>query len=90
MIPGRTTRLMGHVHHDARGSDRVYLAGLRLLFLLDDTHRFSPPDPSPGPGVFLPTLGGGLLLGAWALTVLVRRWNRSDRRTAFYSALGIA
>lgn len=51
---------------------------------------FPPPDPSPGPGVFLPTLGGGLLLGAWALTVLVRRWNRSDRRTAFYSALGIA
>jgi len=53
-------------------------------------HADFPPDPSPGPGVFWPTLGGGLLLGAWALTVLARRWNRSDRRAAFYSALWIA
>ena len=53
-------------------------------------HTDFPPNPSPGPGVFWPTLGGGLLLGAWALTVLARRWNRSDRRVAFYSAIWIA
>ena len=53
-------------------------------------HDDFPPEPSPGPGVFWPTLGGGLLLGAWILTVLARRWNRGDRTKAFYAALCLA
>jgi cytochrome c oxidase subunit I+III len=36
------------------------------------------PKPTPGPGVFWPALGATLLLGAWGLTLLARRWNRSD------------
>jgi cytochrome c oxidase subunit I+III len=53
-------------------------------------HSDFPPDPSPGPGIFWPTVAAGLLLGAWALTVLARRWNRRDRAVAFYSGLVIA
>ena len=50
-------------------------------------HDDFPPDPSPGPGVFWPALGAGLLLGAWALTLLARRWNRRDRAVGFYVGL---
>jgi cytochrome c oxidase subunit I+III len=50
-------------------------------------HDDFPPDPSPGPGVFWPALAAGLLLGAWALTSLARRWNRQDRAAAFYGGL---
>jgi cytochrome c oxidase subunit I+III len=53
-------------------------------------HTDFPPDPSPGPGVFWPTVGGGLLLGAWALTVLARRWNGRDRAAAFHAGLVVA
>jgi cytochrome c oxidase subunit I+III len=28
-----------------------------------------------------------LLIGAWALTLLARRWNKTDRAGAFYAAL---
>jgi cytochrome c oxidase subunit I+III len=34
-----------------------------------------------------PAIGGGLLLGAWALTGLARRWNRRDRVVGFYLGL---
>jgi cytochrome c oxidase subunit I+III len=41
-----------------------------------------------------PAVGAGLLLAAWALTSLARRWNRQDRAAAFYagvlSAAGLA
>lgn len=50
-------------------------------------HDDFPPRHSPGPGVFWPTIGGGMLLGAWVLTVLARRWNRSNISAAFYAAL---
>lgn len=50
-------------------------------------HDDFPPQPSPGPGVFWPTLGGGMLLAAWALTVFARRWNRSGNSAAFYTGL---
>ena len=46
-----------------------------------------PPDPSPGPGVVWPAIAAGLLLAAWGLTVLARRWNRRDRAAAFYAGL---
>ncbi|MBW3541697.1 MAG: cytochrome c oxidase subunit I [Planctomycetes bacterium] len=50
-------------------------------------HDDFPPDPSPGPGIFWPVIGGVALLAAWLLTVLARRWNRDDRSTLFYLSL---
>jgi cytochrome c oxidase subunit I+III len=48
------------------------------------------PVPVAGPGVFWPSSAGALLLGSWLLTILARRWNRLDRATLFYIALGTA
>ncbi|HET9533062.1 MAG TPA: cytochrome c oxidase subunit I [Blastocatellia bacterium] len=53
-------------------------------------HEDFPPDPSPGPGVFWPAIGGALLLAAWALTLFARRWNRRDWAVGFYAALLVA
>jgi cytochrome c oxidase subunit I+III len=50
-------------------------------------HPAFPPDPFPGPGVFWPVTGAVLLLAAWALTVLARRWNLHDYRAWFYGAI---
>jgi cytochrome c oxidase subunit I+III len=53
-----------------------------------------PPDPASGPGVFWPLVAAALVLGAWALTLLARRWNRRDWAVGFYtgllSAVGLA
>jgi cytochrome c oxidase subunit I+III len=49
-----------------------------------------PPSPSPGPGAFWPVVAGALLLGAWALTVQARRWNRRDQSARFYIGLSSA
>ena len=46
-----------------------------------------PPEPTPGPGVFWPVLGGALLLGAWALTAFARRANRQHSAAGFYAAM---
>ena len=46
-----------------------------------------PPASMSGPGVFWPSLGAALLLAAWILTVLARRWNRLDRGALFQAAL---
>jgi cytochrome c oxidase subunit I+III len=46
-----------------------------------------PPAGAAGPGVFWPLAGGGLLLGAWALTWLAQRWNRRDWAAGFYGGL---
>ena len=53
-------------------------------------HDDFPPDPSPGPGVFWPVIGGALLLGAWGLTVAARSWNRKDRAALFYGGIFLA
>ena len=53
-------------------------------------HEDFPPTPSTGPGVFWPIIAGGLLLGAWILMILCRRWNRHDRARLFYGGLGVA
>jgi cytochrome c oxidase subunit I+III len=53
-------------------------------------HEDFPPDPSPGPGVFWPSTAAVLLLGAWALTLLARRWNRRDWSVGFYTGLLLA
>jgi cytochrome c oxidase subunit I+III len=53
-------------------------------------HEDFPPARSPGPGVFWPVTAAVLLLGAWALTLLARRWNRRDRAVGFYAGLSAA
>jgi cytochrome c oxidase subunit I+III len=49
-----------------------------------------PPETSSGPGVLWPTASAILLLGAWGLTVLGRRWNRGNQSTRFYLGLLVA
>jgi cytochrome c oxidase subunit I+III len=49
-----------------------------------------PPDPAPGPGTFWPSMALALLLGAWFLTVMARRWNRADSSALYYAAIGTA
>ena len=53
-------------------------------------HEDFPPDPSPGPGLFWPSTAAVSLLGAWALTLFARRWNRRDRALGFYVGLLLA
>jgi cytochrome c oxidase subunit I+III len=45
-----------------------------------------PPHPTPGPGLFWPLIAAVLLLGAWILTLLARRWNKHDSAIGFYVA----
>jgi cytochrome c oxidase subunit I+III len=49
-----------------------------------------PPKPTPGPGVFWPLVAAALLIGAWGLTVLARRWNRNNTAVGFYVGLLLA
>jgi cytochrome c oxidase subunit I+III len=49
-----------------------------------------PPKPTLGPGVFWPVVAAALLLAAWLLTALARRWNRNNNRVAFYAGLLLA
>ena len=49
-----------------------------------------PPEPSPGPGVLWPSRAAVLLVSAWALTVLARRWNKGDKPGGFYAAMLLA
>jgi len=49
-----------------------------------------PPDPVSGPGVFWPLTAAALLLGAWSLTLLARRWNSNDSAVGFYGGLLLA
>jgi len=48
------------------------------------------PKPTPGPGVFWPVAAAVLLLGAYALTLCARRWNKRDWSAGFYAGLLIA
>ncbi|MGH9323027.1 MAG: cytochrome c oxidase subunit I [Vicinamibacteria bacterium] len=50
-------------------------------------HDDFPPDPSPGPGVLWPAMAGLLLLGAWGMTLLARRWNERDSERAVCGGL---
>jgi cytochrome c oxidase subunit I+III len=49
-----------------------------------------PPRPVPGPGVFWPVVATALLIGAWVLTLLGRRWNKNDNVAGFYAGLVVA
>jgi cytochrome c oxidase subunit I+III len=48
-----------------------------------------PPRPAAGPGVFWPALGAALLVAAWLLVLMARRWNAEDRAARFYVGLGV-
>jgi cytochrome c oxidase subunit I+III len=48
------------------------------------------PRPATGPGVFWPVMAAILLLGAWGLTLLARRWNRRDWTIGFYGGVSLA
>jgi cytochrome c oxidase subunit I+III len=52
-------------------------------------HDDFPPDSAPGPGMIWPVIAAGLLVGAWACTLLGRHWNRCDNASSFYLALGV-
>jgi cytochrome c oxidase subunit I+III len=71
--------------------DLTAFAGLVFGFFFYWTvHDDFPPEPSPGPGLFLPLLSLVLLLGAWLLTFMARRWNRQGRPGALRWALAAA
>lgn len=69
------------------GDMTAFIALVFGYFFYWTVHDDFPPDPLPGPGVFWPALSAGLLVAAWWLTVLARRWNSADRPHAFYGAL---
>ncbi|MBA3311661.1 MAG: cytochrome c oxidase subunit I [Planctomycetaceae bacterium] len=49
-----------------------------------------PPEPTPGPGVFWPSVAAAFVLCSWGLTLLARRGNRDDRPLVFYGSLSAA
>jgi cytochrome c oxidase subunit I+III len=49
-----------------------------------------PPAHSSGPGIFWPVSAAVLLLGAWGLTLLARRWNKQNWAAGFYAGLSAA
>ncbi|MGY1424275.1 cytochrome c oxidase subunit I [Lysobacter sp. A289] len=53
-------------------------------------HDDFPADPAAGPGMLWPSIALGLVLLAWAGTMLARGLNRRDRRVGFYLATGAA
>lgn len=50
-------------------------------------HRDFPPSPTPGPGVWWPSIALVLLLAAWLLTMLSRRLNHGGHTIAFIVSL---
>ena len=72
------------------GDITAFVALVFGYFFYWTSHADFPPDPLPGPGVFWPTISGVLLLGAWALTLLARRWNKRDHAVSFYVGLLLA
>ncbi|APZ90476.1 Cytochrome c oxidase subunit 1 [Fuerstiella marisgermanici] len=69
------------------GDMTAFIALVFGYFFYWTVHDDFPPDPLPGPGVFWPLLSACLLVAAWWLTVVARRWNSADRPHAFYGAL---
>jgi cytochrome c oxidase subunit I+III len=71
----------------------VFTAFVSLVFAYFfywTVHENFPPRDAAGPGVFWPLVAGALLLGAWALALFSRRWNRRDRPALFYPAMILA
>ena len=53
-------------------------------------HPDFPPHPLPGPGVFWPVVGAGILCAAWVATLFGRWCNRRNLAAGFYAALFVA
>jgi cytochrome c oxidase subunit I+III len=71
--------------------DLTAFAGLVFgYFFYWTVHDDFPPEPSPGPGLFWPLLAVVLLLGAWLLTFMARRWNRQGHAGGLRWALAMA
>ncbi|HRY24474.1 MAG TPA: cytochrome c oxidase subunit I [Geminicoccaceae bacterium] len=49
-----------------------------------------PPEAAPGPGVLWPAVALAMLIGAWALTTMARRWNARDRVLSLRAGLALA
>jgi cytochrome c oxidase subunit I+III len=45
-----------------------------------------PPPGAEGPGLFWPATSAALIVTAWILMILARRWNAKDQPGAFYAA----
>jgi cytochrome c oxidase subunit I+III len=71
------------------GDATAFAALVFGYFFFWTVHTDFPPVDA-GPGIFWPTLAAMLLLGAWALTIGARHWNRRDRSGLFYGCLGAA
>ncbi|MGQ0508432.1 MAG: hypothetical protein ACT4TC_24300, partial [Myxococcaceae bacterium] len=56
-------------------------------FFFWTVHEDFPPEHIAGPGLKWPLVAVALLLGAWGLTVLARRFNQRARGGPFYTAL---
>ena len=69
------------------GDMTAFVALVFGYFFYWTIHPDFPPDPTPGPGVFWPSIAALCLVGAWALTWLARRWNQCDKRLAVYVSL---
>lgn len=72
------------------GDMTAYLSLVFGYFFYWTIHEDFPPEPSPGPGVFWPVTSGLLLLAAWILMLLARRWNRQNHAARFYAAIGLS
>jgi cytochrome c oxidase subunit I+III len=59
-------------------------------FFFWTVHEDFPPDNTAGPGVLWPAIAAALLLVAWILMLMARRWNRSDWSVGFYGAMMIS
>lgn len=56
-------------------------------FFFWTVHPDFPPAGASHPGLLWPLVAAGFLLGAWGLTLLARRLNRSNRAGGFYGSL---
>ena len=76
------------------GDTNAFLSLVFAYFFFWTVHADFPPDPALGPGQFWPLLGLALMLAAWLLTLLARRWNRARQvrimRLALLAAAALA
>jgi cytochrome c oxidase subunit I+III len=59
-------------------------------FFFWTVHDDFPPDPSRGPGVLWPAVGAALLMAAWLLVGVARRWNARGRSVGCVLSLAVA